>query len=355
MRILDKDAPVLVTGGSGYIASWLCKFLMEEGYHVRATFRDRKNAQKFEHLQRIDDEAPGTLEIWEADLLDPTSFDNVIDGCKVVFHVASPFVIFGAKDPENTLIKPAVEGTRTVLEAATRSGSVERVVLTSSIYALYGDNADILEAPNGKFDERSWNTSSSIHHQPYPYSKRLAEETAWKTSEGQTWDLVVLNPGFVLGPSLTTRRDSASIDFMLQMTDGRMKGGVPDVEIGVVDVRDVARAHMVAAEKGETKRRYILVAETVSFLTIANYLRAKFSHYPLPKKIAPKWLFKALGPWIGFTRKYVNRNFGYKVNYDTQPSREELGLEYRSVKDTVNDMLEEMERQGMTKSKGKKL
>ncbi|MEL6538507.1 MAG: NAD-dependent epimerase/dehydratase family protein, partial [Bacteroidota bacterium] len=279
---------------------------------------------------------------------------NVIDGCKVVFHVASPFVIFGAKDPENTLIKPAVEGTRTVLEAATRSGSVERVVLTSSIYALYGDNIDILEAPNGKFDENSWNTTSSIEHQPYPYSKKLAEETAWKTSEGQPWDLVVLNPGFVLGPSLTDRRDSASIDFMLQMTDGRMKGGVPDVNVGVVDVRDVARAHIVAAERGKSKRRYILVAKAVSFLEIAQSLQERFGYYPLPQKIAPKWVFKLLGPFIGFTRKYVNRNFGFKVDYDANPSREELGIGYRPVEDTVNEMLAEMEQMGMVKAGKKK-
>lgn len=342
MELLDKSHPVLVTGGSGYIASWLCKYLMEEGYHVRATFRDRENIAKYEHLQTIQDHTPGTLEIWEADLLDPTSFENVMEGCQVVFHVASPFIIFGAKDPENTLVKPAVEGTRTVLEAATRSRTVRRVVLTSSVVAMLGDNKDLQSYPNHTVTKDSWNTTSTLAHQPYNYSKTLAEREAWRFAEGQSWDLVVMNPGMVLGPSLSQRTDGASVDFMLRMLSGKFSVGVPDNHLGMVDVRDVAKGHILAAKNPQAKGRYILVGHHTNFLEIAQTLAQKYPKAPLPKRLVPKWLFSMVGPMYGASRKYVRQNIGYPVAFDAKPSQIELGLAYRPLAETLYDMADQL-------------
>ena len=139
---IDRSAPVLVTGGNGYIASWLVKYLLEDGIDVHATVRDPSNDTKVGHLKQIAKGASGTLTLFEADLLHDGAFDEAMTGCELVFHTASPFVISGIKDPQKDLVDPAVQGTRTVLESANRVSSVKRVVLTSSVVSIYGDAAD---------------------------------------------------------------------------------------------------------------------------------------------------------------------------------------------------------------------
>lgn len=162
-------------------------------------------------------------------------------------HTASPFLISGFKDAEEALVRPALEGTRNVLDSVNRTDSVKRVVLTSSVVAIYGDARESLDVPNGVFTEENWNTTSSADHQPYPYSKAVAEREAWRYQEAQDrWDMVTIHPGLVLGPSLTSASDSASLSTMKQFYDGTMLAGAPDMASGVVDVRDVAEAHLRA-------------------------------------------------------------------------------------------------------------
>jgi nucleoside-diphosphate-sugar epimerase len=114
-------------------------------------------------------------------------------------------------------------GTRNVLNAATKSGTVKKVVLTSSVAAVHGDNIDMQEQKLTEFTEEHFNTSSSATHQPYSYSKVIAEKEAWKLAEAQNrWKLVVINPSFVLGPSLTGSSDSESISFMKDILKGKI-------------------------------------------------------------------------------------------------------------------------------------
>ncbi|CAI8617142.1 unnamed protein product [Vicia faba] len=127
---------VCVTGASGYIASWLVKFLLQRGYTVRATVRNIDNPNKVGHLLKLDG-AKERLQLFKADLLEEGSFDSAIQGCHGVFHTASP-VQFVVDDPQTQLIVPAVKGTLNVLKSCAKSASVKRVVLTSSIAtALY--------------------------------------------------------------------------------------------------------------------------------------------------------------------------------------------------------------------------
>ena len=173
MREIDKSKPVLVTGGTGYVASWIIKMLLEEGIIVNATVRDPSNIQKVEYLKALAEASAGQLKLFKSDLLDTGSFDEPMQDCELVIHTASPFFITGIKNPEEELIRPAKEGTRNVLESAKRNPTVQRVVLTSSVVAIYGDNADIALAPGGMFTEKEWNVTSSAEHQPYAYSKTL--------------------------------------------------------------------------------------------------------------------------------------------------------------------------------------
>lgn len=124
---------VCITGISGYIATELCKQLLEKGYTVRGTVRSLKNAQKVEHLKKLGDALPGKLELFEADLMVGGSFDNVMDGVDYVFHTASPYS-FSVEDPQKDLVDPALKGTNNVLNSvAKHKETIKRVVLTSSV------------------------------------------------------------------------------------------------------------------------------------------------------------------------------------------------------------------------------
>lgn len=336
--------PILVTGASGYIASWLIRYLLQAGYTVHGTVRDPQRADSVKHLKQLAQGQPGTLRLFAADLLKPGSFDAAMQGCGMVMHTASPFLLDGFEDAHEALVRPAVEGTRNVLDAVNRTASVQRVVLTSSVVSVYGDNRDAKDLPDNRLNETHWNESSSVSHNPYNYSKVAAEREAWRIHDGQErWELVTINPGMVYGPSLTTLSQSASIDTLLSMGDGRLKTGVPDLLSGVVDVRDVARAHMLAAFTPQACGRYLVVADSIRLLDIANMLSARFGKaYPFPRMTVPKFMVWAIGPLMGpVTRDFVCRNVGYPIQFDNRRSMA-LGLKYHPLAQTFTEHFQQL-------------
>ena len=345
---------VMVTGASGYIAGWIVRYLLEAGHTVHATVRDPNKAASVDHLHALADVTPGTLKLFKADLLDADSFDAPMAGCDVLMHTASPFVLDGFTDANEALVRPAVEGTRNVLNAANRCETLKRVVLTSSVASVYGDATDM----KGKsaFTEADWNTTSTVDHNPYQYSKVAAEREAWKIHDAQTgepgsrWDLVTINPGMVYGPSLTNASHSASIGTLLDMGRGKLRSGVPDLVYGMVDVREVAQAHLLGAFTTEAEGRYILVSESVSMLDIAASLRRQFGkQYPFPMMKVPKPVVWAVGPFMGpVTRKFISRNVGYPLRFDNRRSQT-LGVTYRPVDDTLRDHFEQVLEDGLVR------
>lgn len=350
MKTIDQTKPILVTGGTGYLATWIIKQLLDEGKTVRTTVRDLSNKDKFAHLTAL--ESKGKLQFFEADLLKKDSFGNAMNGCELVIHTASPFKISGLKDAQKELIDPALEGTRNVLESVNETESVKRVVLTSSIVAVYGDAVDILNTEKGIFTEKHWNTTSSVKHQPYPYSKTLAEKLAWEMAGKQNrWDLLTINPGLIMGPSLSKRTDSTSIELMIQLSDGKFKSGVPSGEMGFVDVRDVAKAHILAGFTPQASGRHICVSDHESFLDLANVIREKNPKYPLPTGFVSKWLFWLVAPMIGFTRKYVSRNVGVDLKFDNSYIQKDLGLKFIPFEKTIADHFEQLLNDGIIKKR----
>jgi nucleoside-diphosphate-sugar epimerase len=334
---------ILVTGGSGYIGSWVVKYLLEKNYTVRITVRNKEKTQKFQHLLDIEKNTSGKLEIWEADLVKEGSFNEAARGAHAVIHVASPFTL-RIKDAQRDLIEPALNGTRNVLNAATKSGTVKKVVLTSSVAAVYGDNCDMKDQGLSEFTETHFNTTSSANHQPYSYSKVLAESEAWRIAGDQNqWKLVVINPSFVLGPLMANSSDSESINLMKEMLRGKFFFGAPDLHFGFVDVRDVALAHILALEKEDASGRHILVERTTNFMGLADSIRKNFGNkYRLPKMKAPKFMLYIVGGLFGVTPKFVKQNVGYPIRFNTARSRENLGLQYRNFDDTTRDMVNQM-------------
>ena len=353
MMIIDKTKPVMVTGATGYLASWIVKKLLDDGITVHATVRDPSDQAKVEHLSSIADKSSADLTLFKADLLDAGSFDEAAANCELIIHTASPFFITNVKNPEETLIRPAKEGTINLLKTVNQSASAKRVVLTSSVVAVYGDNVDIEMTTDGKFTESDWNETSSPNHRPYPFSKTVAEKEAWKIAGKQEqWDLVTINPGWILGPSLTKRVDSASIKTMIEFANGTYKSGVPRLWNPMVDVRDVAMAHLKAGYTPEASGRHILVSEEATLLDLGKILRKNFGDlYPFPRKEPPKPLLWLIAPMLGFTRKWASKNVGYKISLDNSYSKKDLGMAYLPLEQTVKDHFQQILDDGLLEEK----
>ena len=341
MSNIDLSKPVLVTGANGYLASWLVKQLLEEGFTVHAAVRNPNKKEKIAHLIELANAAKGSIKFFATDLLSPNSYKEAMEGCGLVYHTASPFTI-DVKDPQKELIEPAVNGTANVLNTAKENTSVKRVVVTSSCAAIYTDAVDTINAPEGSLTEEVWNTTASIDYQPYSLSKTLAEKKAWEIADKQSqWDLIVINPCLVLGPALNPKNTTSESKNVLKMLgDGQMKMGAPRMGAGVVDVRDVALAHYKAGITKNASGRYITAAHETNLLEMGMELLPKYGDkYPLPKKAIPKWLIMIIGPLTNksFTRKFIRNNIDVQWRADNSKIKKELGIKFRPLRETMED------------------
>jgi len=341
--------PVCVTGASGFIASRIVADLLALGYRVRGTVRDAGRPEKYGFLTSL----PGAaerLELVSADLLAPDSFDAAVAGCPYVLHTASPYSM-KVRDPQRDLVDPAVEGTRAVFAACARVGGVKRVVLTSSVAAM-------TDAPeDGQvLTEADWNEKSSLKRNPYYYSKTLAERAGWDfvAQEQPGFDLVVINPFMVLGPSFTPALN-ASNEVIRDLLAGAYPG-VVDLAWGFVDVRDVSRAHILAMETPSATGRYLCAAETRTMRETVAELRALgFGGYKLPKRnldtafgrglLRVAALFQPPG-----VRSFLKTNLGRVPRFDNAKITRELGLVFRPLDTSLRDAVADLERWGHLKS-----
>ena len=336
-----QQQTVCVTGATGYVAGHLIQQLLQAGHRVHGTVRSLSKSPKLAALYELADQYPDQLELFQAELLTQGSFRAAMRGCSVLFHTASPFTMRVAH-PQRDLLDPAIKGTQNVLSAANAIDSIQRVVLTSSVAAMYCDAVDCQDAP---IDESSWNTQASLEHQPYTFSKVQAEKAAWELAEQQSrWDLVVINPSLVMGPAISDQTTSESFDILKQFGDGQLKTGAPKYGIGLVDVRDVAQAHILAAFNPQARGRYLCNAKDTELFAIADALREQYSSYPLPKMRPPKWLVWLIGPALDplFTRKVISRNIGYEFRSNHQKIQQELGMTFRDPNPGIREMFQQM-------------
>lgn len=192
----------------------------------------------------------------------------------------------------------------------------------------------MLRAPNTILTESCWNESSSVTHYPYAYSKLVAEREAWKMHDLQArWSLVVINPGLIVGPSLTPDTVSGSLHMFEAMYRGDNPMGVADLSYPVVDVRKVAKAHVKVGEVTRHKGRFIVSGDrTIPLLEMASFVR------PVHKdpKVLPSWNLPTLmvyvvGHYIGISKKWSAANLGISFKVDNQRSIRELKLKYRPI------------------------
>ncbi|EFH66014.1 cinnamyl-alcohol dehydrogenase family [Arabidopsis lyrata subsp. lyrata] len=275
----DRGKMVCVTGASGYVASWIVKLLLLRGYTVRATVRDPSDAKKTEHLLALEG-AKERLKLFKADLLEESSFEQAIEGCDAVFHTASP-VSLTVTDHQIELIDPAVKGTLNVLDTCAKVSSVKRVIVTSSMAAVLFRVPPL--GPNDSVDESCFSDPNFCTENKlwYALSKTLAEDEAWRFAKEKGLDLVVINPGLVLGPLLKPSL-TFSVNVIVDLITG--KDNFINKNFRLVDVRDVALAHVKAFETPSANGRYIIEGPVVTINDIEKILREFFPDLNLVNK-----------------------------------------------------------------------
>jgi len=318
---------VLLTGITGYIGQHCAAELLQQGFEVVGTIRSWAKAEATQAaLARA--ASVERLTFAEADLLSDEGWAEAAQGCRFVVHVASPFALAEPKD-ENELIAPAVAGTRRVVAAAQRAG-VKRLVLTSSTFAVVAGKA------SGTYGPDSWSdTGAEIG--AYAKSKTLAERAAWQAAEGGSMELVVINPGAVFGPSLGATIDGQSVAMIAKMIAGKLPM-IPDIAMGMIDVRDVARLHVKALSvPAAAGKRFIAAsAEPVAMATMASVLRSA-GYSKVPSRLAPSVLLRFMGLFDREARG-MGPFLGKKASFDHRATLELLDWTPTPIETSLKDM-----------------
>ncbi|PTR11696.1 NAD-dependent epimerase/dehydratase family protein [Novosphingobium sp. SG726] len=328
---MDKiGGTVLVTGGSGYIAGYIIRALLDEGWTVNTTVRDlAREAQLRAQLGG----SYATLRFFKADLMDDKGWRAAMDGCSHVCHVASPITVQAPRQ-EDELILPAREGALRALRFA-RAAGVERFVQTSSVAAIvYGHGKGIR-----RFTEADWTDTDGPGVHAYAKSKTLAERAAreWIAREGRGMEFVSINPSVVLGP-VWGEDYSTSIELVRQLLAGAVPG-CADLGFGVVDVRDVAALHVRAlTEPGIDGERFIASGPFLKMIDIARILRQQLGQQArrVPLRHVPDWMVHALALVNPMVRQ-VTGELGNVRDTDAGHALSRLGWATRPVEQTITD------------------
>ena len=325
---------VLLTGISGWIAKHTAIELLNKGYEVLGTVRNKDLIDQTK--ETIKKHAPiEKLSFIELDLLKDDGWDEAAKGCKYIFHIASPFPMKVSRDRE-FLLPVAVDGTLRVLNAGINAG-VEQIIKTSSIVAMF-------RKPNRSnpytFGENDWTDENWIEGvNDYFLSKTKAEKAAWELmeSKGLKSKLTTINPGGVFGDALD-KKGGTSIEYVRQFLKGKFPGA-PKFAVLISDVKDIAKAHVACIGNNKVGGRRLIVGKEVKKLVELSQLMAEaMPEYAkkLLKKELPNFMVKLIS-YIDSSAKMMIPDLGILMQTDTSYAEELLGFKFKPAKDCITE------------------
>jgi dihydroflavonol-4-reductase len=322
-------AKILVTGGTGFIGSRLVRKLTEQGHHVRVLARAGASLRALSNLP---------IEVCIGDILVESSVFRALAGVSQVYHVAAVYRHWAPTDRE--ILEPAIAGTTSVLDAIQKRGTIERVVVTSSIAAVgFARDATVLD------ETSDWDLASTT---AYVIAKRKAEQIALERSKNMP--IVVVNPAGVMGPGdwKPTPSGDAILQFVRWDNPVMLFPGPPG-GICVVDVDDVVEGHILAMQKGRIGQRYILGGQNLSFTDFYALLSelsgCARAGKPPSRSVAMivGWVSERIAHVTGqdphVTYAMAKHLFGRSMWYSSAKAQKELGFVARSARQTLSRAL----------------
>ena len=335
---MDK---VLVTGATGYIGLHCIHQLLNQGYAVNGSVRSPERKEEiFEALQKHNTPTEN-LNLYTFNLTEDDGWDEGMEGCDYLLHVASPIAL--ENHDEDFFVKPAVAGVKRAFKFA-KKHNVKKVVLTSSVAAIF----DTLEEKT-YYDETDWSDPDNPSISHYSKSKTLAERAAWDfvKNEDNPFELAVINPALVIGPSLSGDLGESNKAIAMVAT-GKMPVAVP-LQFGYVDVRDVATAHVLAMQNSNSNgERFALAEKDLWYKDVAKVLRDN-GFDKAPTFNCPVWLAKILANFskeLKITLPYLGRVRSVK---NTSKAKDILGWNPRPAEQSIIDIAEQIKEMGLIK------
>lgn len=325
---------VVVSGGSGYIAGFCIRQLLDEGWTVRTTVRSVNREAEVRATLGGAATDPARLSFFAADLMSDAGWVDAVEGADYLLHVASPIPTSNPKS-DDELVRPAREGTLRVLKAA-RDAGVKRVVVTSSTAAVcYGQGSR-----SRPYTEAEWSDATNLSDtSAYERSKTIAERAAWDfmTSEGGSLEMATVNPGAVLGPVLG-KDYSASIEIVKKLLDGSVPG-CPRMGWPLVDVRDIADLHVRAmTHPAAAGQRFLGAGDFLWMKDVSAALKAQRPALArkVPSRTLPNWLVR-VAALFDPTLKARLFELGKERHVDASKAKTLLGWNQRPVAQSIAD------------------
>lgn len=320
---------ILVTGGTGFLAGWIIRKLLEKGYSVRTTVRSNKKGECVREMLEHEGVDTSNFNYIIAELTQLVGWEEAMKGIDCVLHVASPLSGNNHEDP--TMILTAKKGIENIIKTAIKVG-IKKIVMTSSEAACYPEKSNT----NSAIDEYFWTNMDNKYITNYMRSKIIQEKTAWELINNQKkTTLVTILPGAILGPFMDGRRGST--DMIFEMI---LKGlPSPNAIYPVVDVRDLADLHILALESNKADgHRFIAETEEMTMPEIAKILKENMGirGKKINTIVIPDFLIGFLAHF-NVSMKVLNSMIGLKYHRSNRKSIDVLNWRPRPAKETVID------------------
>ncbi len=332
------EGTVLVTGASGFIGSHIVANLLSRGTVVRAALRAPDDAERVAHLLSLPIGEGGGLEVVKMDLFNRREVFDAVAGCSSVIHAAAALHV-GRVDPQKDVVDPSIIGTQNICDAVAAAGSVRSVVHTSSTAAIRPTNY----VDGVCFTSESWADDATLENNAYGLAKagaeRLLREWHSQLEEEGRPHLVTINPCVVFGPPMSRRHLGGSLSYIEALVKRALPKSLP-VHINIVDVRDVAEAHVRALDGGVDGGRYLVVGGDMWMSDVADVLRRNYPQRKWPRGTLPYTicLLAALfHPKMSV--KWARAHLRHHCTFDATPAKDEMGMSFRGPEQAIIDSI----------------